>query len=76
MSAVPPPKILVAVHGIGEQTAYETEHSVAFRVFGHYNVPATLGHFHNGQVNLQDVVTPDVMIVPRSASIPAVRIRG
>ena len=71
VSAVLPPKIMVAVHGIGEQTAYETAQSVAFRVFGHYDVPPALplGHFHNGQVNLQDVATPDVMIVPPSTSI-------
>ena len=72
-SAGPPPKIMVAVHGIGNQTAYETAQSVAFRVFGHYKVPPALplGHFHNGEVSLQDVVTPDVVIVPPSSSISA-----
>lgn len=43
-----PPKILVAVHGIGDQIANATVQSVAFRVYEHYGLPPAvpLGRFH------------------------------
>ena len=65
MSATPAPKIIVAVHGIGEQTAYETAQSVAFRVFGHYDVPPALplGRFHRAAPAVRNVKTPGVVML-------------
>lgn len=42
------PKIIVAVHGIGDQIANTTVQSVAFRVFDYYEMPPAipLGRFH------------------------------
>jgi hypothetical protein len=42
------PKILVAVHGIGDQIANATVQSVAFRVYDYYGLPPAvpLGRFH------------------------------
>jgi hypothetical protein len=42
-------KILVAVHGIGDQTAYQTAQSVAYRLCAFYDVPLAipLGRFHD-----------------------------
>jgi hypothetical protein len=64
-AAVAPRKILVAVHGIGEQTAYETAQSVAFRVFDHYHVPPALplGRFYREATPIQDVVTSGVVLL-------------
>lgn len=69
--AAVPRKILVAVHGVGEQTAYETAQSVAFRVFGHYDVPPALplGRFYRGAPDVKDVVTSGVVLLD-DATLP------
>lgn len=50
MTAAPTsaPKILVAVHGIGDQVANATVQSVAFRLYEYYGLPPAvpLGRFH------------------------------
>ena len=50
MPATPPAttKLFVAVHGIGDQTAYETIQSVALQVTRHYGTPVSLplGRFY------------------------------
>lgn len=47
-STTPAPKILVAVHGIGDQIANATVQSVAFRLYEYYGLPPAvpLGRFH------------------------------
>jgi hypothetical protein len=48
------PKIIVAVHGIGDQIANTTAQSVAFRVFDYYGKPPAipLGRFHRAASGL------------------------
>jgi hypothetical protein len=62
-----PPKILVAVHGIGDQTAFATAQSVAFRYFDYYEEPPALplGYFYPdpqspGAILLEPPRDPDV----------------
>lgn len=63
----PPPKILVAVHGIGDQTAFATAQTLAFRFFDYYDQPPALplGSFYPepespGAILLAPTWIPDV----------------
>lgn len=44
-------KIIIGVHGIGDQVRYETIQSIAYQFCRYYNIPAALplGSFHNFQ---------------------------
>jgi hypothetical protein len=64
------PKIIVAVHGIGDQIANATVQSVAFRVFDYYDLPPAipLGRFH-----VAKTAPPGVMLItsPPDPKLPA-----
>lgn len=66
-------KIIVAVHGIGDQIANTTAQSVAFRVFDYYNKPPAipLGRFHQAASAPPGVVLltspPDPKLHPKLA---------
>src|SRR5215213_8176580 len=45
-----PKKLIIAIHGIGDQIRYETAQSVAFRFYDFYDLPPALpvGQFYSG----------------------------
>ena len=61
-----PRKVIVAVHGIGDQITYETAQSVAFRFFDYFDVPPVLplGRFHRTTNVAPGVVIMDELAPP------------